>query len=482
MIKNLSELKDMNINKHINTYVAAFVTYLLLTRIVLYVYVTGDLFNTIISSIFACIGLLLAAIKVLKDYRFFKSKYMVLLFIFIIISAISSVLNIEYGYTSNLKMIIWMIIQFVVLFSVVNYSKEDFKDAILKMATTIIVVMFVCCLISLIQFLFNIHYTVDLPDYPRHQGFYDGRLFGIFDDPNFASVASISSIAFSFIISLSVKKNYHKYFHYFNILIQISYILLSNSRTGFVLLFICIILFGYYNAKYTKKGMKIMRFILIVTFSSLLIFILRESYAYLPNYIHITQNIKQKDMTYNTQEKTHISEDQSEDKFSNQDTKSNSDYNEINKNYLEREDEQYDLSNNRFDIWINAIKITKGHEIFGLSPRNMMCFAKTIDPNGYTAQTGYETHNGFLSIYVGTGIVGSFFMLLFILLCAIQITKDLFSKNIEAIYIGLLMIVCGFTFSTVMLQDVFFMNTATTIIFWRTLGLTIFIKEVDCEK
>ena len=516
--RNIHYFKNLNINKIINYYISFFVGYLLLTRVVIFMHITGDIFNTFISSVFAIIGVILALYKIVKDFKFFQNKFIIALAIFFIIACISTILNIEYGLFSNLKMLIWVFIHFFLLFSLTNYSKDEYKNAFYTLGFVIVFIMFICSFISILQFFFNITFTINLPDYPRVQGFYNGRLFGVFDDPNYASIASISSLAFSLLFAKNTVNKKNKIFFIFNMFIQVSYIILSNSRTGLVGLIICSIIFAYYKSSQliiNKKNKLIRRIVsFFMTFFILFtgLFCLREFYAYCPNILHKEEVVVEnnavddsKNTIDNTSEESkeqntnqtiedntleEIDVQESKEQNTNQSIENNAleekdiqeskDQNtnqSIENNALKREDIVADFSNNRFDIWHGALEVSKDKRVFGVSPRNLIPYAKANFPYSYTAQTGYETHNGYLSVFVSTGYLGTISLAFFILLCISDLIKKINKKMISQHNIVYYMIIGTMAFSTIMLQDVFFMNTATTVIFWRVLGLNTFGKN-----
>ena len=506
-LKNISYFKNLNINKIINYYVSVFASYLLLTRIVFFMHITGDMFNKIISTILAIAGFIFVLYKIIKDFKYFQDKFIISLFILFIAACISTILNIKYGLFSNLKMLVWVFIHFFLLFSLTNYSKDDYQHAFYTIGIPILSIMFICCFISLLQFFMDITYTINLADYPRVQGFYGGRLFGVFDDPNYASIASISAAAFSLFFAKSASSKKNKIFFYFNIIIQVSYVILSNSRTGFIGLIICSIVYAYYKTSQLsvdRKNHLIKKCVVFfMTFSTFVVCLLclREFYAYCPNIIHKEDNVVEKNADNNSVNVSDVDVEDSKESNTDDDIKQENNSAQENNieqgnnpgkensigqnnsidqgNILERKDVEADFSNNRFDIWRGALEVSRDKRVFGVSPRNLIPYAKGNFPYSYTAQTGYETHNGYLSVFVSTGYFGTIPLILFISFCILdlikKINKNCFSLQSTVCY----MIIATMAFSTIMLQDVFFMNTATTVIFWRILGLNIYGKELE---
>ena len=474
----LKKCRNININRVINYYVALFVGYLLLSRVVFFIQVTGNDFNKVLSTLFAIIGVILTVLKIIKDYKFYINKFTITIFFFFVISFISSMLNIEYGLFSNLKMLIWLTIQFFLLFTLVNYSEDECNHALYTLGIVLISIMFVCSLVSIVQFFLNITYTVNLSDYPRIQGFSNGRLFGVFDDPNYSSIASISSLAFSLLFVNRTENKKLKFFLCFNMFVQVSYVILTNSRTGFIGLLICGIIYSYYKAVQLKTNSKnsILKksAVFVIVFFTVVVglFCIKDFYRIYPNFKN------QEEVAIDYIEPTI---------FENVDTITSTEANNtpekveenINDNSLERTDTEGDFSNNRFDIWRSALEVSKDKRLFGVSPRNLLSYAQVNYPYSYTAQTGYETHNGYLSVFVCTGYLGTITIVVFMSMCILNLINVLAKGELSIKKISYYMIIGTMSFSIIMLQDVFFMNTVTTIIFWRVLGLNIFERRWD---
>lgn len=482
----MKKIEFININRLSNAYICVFIFYLLLTRITTYTFITGDKVNSLFSTIFAALGCIIILFKSINCAQVFKNKFTIVLLAFIIVSIISSIINFNYGYVDNFKMIIWMGIQYLVLFTLSNSKKTEINNLLFKLGFVVIFFMMICSTISIIQYIFNINYQIVLPDYPRYQGFFDGRLYGIFDDPNYASLAAISAMAFSLLYILVGKSKIFILTNSINVFLQITFVLLSNSRTGLICLIICIFLFAYYiaNKKYSEKRASIYKsifiFILIFIIASVGLFSIRKIYSYIPDIVHWDNTISEiTDKDNNLDKKTANNIEKSEQNNQNSDSEESA---VIPKESLERSDVGADISNNRFDIWKSAIEITKNNRIFGLSPRNLLNFARINYPYSYTAQTGYETHNGYLSIFIGTGYIGTIIMITFIVLCLNNMIKKGIITKQTPIIMCLLMIITSYAFAALTLQDLFFMNTATSAIFWVCLGLLIFQNGKAYEK
>lgn len=476
MVKTIHNVDNKTLEKINMCFVQLFIGYLLLSRVVIVEFLVGDRVNTLIATAFAMAGIVLLIVRIMKKGTLLIDKYVIVLLSFIVVTIISSLLNYQYGIFGNVKMIIWLIIQYIFLFGL-SKDENTYRELMYKkIGKVVVLIMGTTAFVSIVQFLFEINYKIVLQDYPRKQGFVDGRLYGVFDDPNFASLAAIAALAFSFYFFTKNKKKSFRFFNILNIVLQFIFIILSNSRTGMVALFLCTFIIAFYYAENIRKKEKWIKG--LVVFSGLVILqsgvIIggRISLNYLPNLIHAKDEVALSDESKLTEvEKDEgVKSEQKIDKEiqSQIETPSSS---EKTHSYLERNDIATDYSNSRFDIWRGALYVSKEHRILGLSPRNILSYAKVNFPNDYTAQTGYETHNGYLSLLVCGGFLSVLIMIWFIISCIVVIFKSRF-KGIQDL--TSFMIIASFAFGALTLQDIFYNNNFTTVLFWIILGMYIY--------
>lgn len=455
--------REVKSTKIVNAYVFFFITYLLLTRFPTFMSIIGEMLNKIISGVFIFGGLLLCIERIIENRIQLKNKYVICLGIWWIITAISTVLNMKYGYIDNVKMLIWMLIQIFICFSFEEYKKNEFTFAINSISASIISLMTLGSIISIVQFLLGVTYQVQIGNSYRWQGFYNQRLYGVFEDPNYAALLAIVALSLSVYYILKTKKRWIKGTNIISIVCNTLYIILSNSRTGIICLLICAVIIGYYKGlkKYRstdKLAKAIGTFVVSCLLMLAILFTAEKTLGYLPNAIG---NIA-------SSEKTEIA----------QDNENENEIGEDNTNVLERNDYEQDFSNNRLDIWKASAKLANDKYMFGLSPRNISTYANANEPNGYIALTGYETHCGFLSVYVCTGVMGTIIIGLFLILCFKRVINMFMHEKINIFHIVMLMILASYFIFTITLQNVFYMNNASTVIFWRLLGMFVFSENI----
>lgn len=438
-------------------YIIAFITYLMLARIVPFVNLISRDVNTFIFSSFAVAGAMILCVEFLMTAFVFKCRENLILLSFLIVCIVSSVCNIKYGIVNNIKTIVWTAIQFFVLFSVANIK----NDSEIKKVINIIIkissaIWCVAVVTSIVQFFFHVGYISQFSDYSRRQGFVDARLFGIFTDPNFAAITSLLIITFCcYLLKESTNKTIRIYYC-INIAFQVIYVVLSGSRTGMIegaLLAFMLMFFESRNRGYERgeNRVNIKAFIkgLIAIGVSLALIITIQSV--MVKLAQADKDVKDENLIVNSEDE------------------------EIT---LKREDiTEENISNGRFEIWRDALKISADNRLLGLSPRNLVPYAKANYPDSIIAVKGYETHNGYLAVLVGTGITGTLVMLLFVTYMVYnlalyfkQIKKRVINQEI-ILLISVLFIIAASAF---LLLDIFFVNTYGAAVFWLFAGYLLY--------
>lgn len=449
-----------NINLIQRKYIIAFVTYLMLSRSVLFVNIISQGFNSILYAIFAIAGAFLVVGTVVIQNKDIINKWTLLLLIFCAVCGISCVLNFRYGIVNNVKTMVWLSIQFFVLFIVGYATKEEWaKKFLCQIGKISSAIWFVGVMISLVQFLFQVKYTAPFSEFRRRQGFVDSRLFGIFSDPNYAAVTSLVIIVFCYFLYKGAKRPIIKKYYLTNIIVQILYIILSGSRTALiegVLLAFFLAYFEERNKRYLQGESRVKRKALCRGVIGALL-----SVALIVTIPFPMKGIAKVGVSL----RRLVLQDSEMDK-------------EID---LDREDVSLEnVSNNRTDIWASALNVSKESRIFGLSPRNMISYARENYPDSFIAETGYETHNGYLAVFVGVGVIGFGVMVtfaIFLVQAIIKYVKRMQKNKYDDEVLLTFAIIALIAISTMMLQDIFFVNTYSAAIFWLFLGCLLNLLE-----
>ena len=104
-------------------YIFLFMLYGFVARIIpLYMNIDEQI-NSLVFVFFAGSGCLLVFLDLIRDQHLSKGKYCWVLYAFIAVMILSSLINIQYGYSDNIKTIIWTGIQVALYYSA--YTRVD---------------------------------------------------------------------------------------------------------------------------------------------------------------------------------------------------------------------------------------------------------------------------------------------------------------------------------------------------------------------
>ena len=168
---------------------------------------------------------------------------------------ISTVLNMSFGYMSNLKTIVWTGIQFVLFYSL--YQRIDKEKAMRYLGVLwkiISIIWIVPVLYSIFQFLMLDSYYTLIWGKKIKQGLVENRLFGIFSDPNYAAIVSLLLIIGMIFLICRTEKKWKKAIYIIYSAILFVYIVLSGSRTAEVGLIMTVVVYTYALSRKTRKG------------------------------------------------------------------------------------------------------------------------------------------------------------------------------------------------------------------------------------
>ena len=216
--------------------------------------------NTAVFSLVAIFGAFVIELDFFSDKILFTSRDKIWLILFLIVIFLSSILNYKYGILGNIRNLVWTAISFFVLYPTnIKKTYENVIKDLKLLSNTLIAVWGVAVGYSLYMFLIQIGYYVYIfPDSFSRQGFIENRLFGIFEDPNYAAMTSIIVIMFSIwnLLKFCKNKKSLKILYILNIILQFSYVSLSGSRTAHLVLCGGVFIFSFFYFKKRYLNLK----------------------------------------------------------------------------------------------------------------------------------------------------------------------------------------------------------------------------------
>ena len=400
--------------------------------------------------------------------RFIQMKYIGLLFAFILSYGISMLLNIKYGFMDPLQAMVWMALQYFVLFlrdpdQTQKKSAKEFRI----LSWIFMLYTLLCSMLSFVMLLFG--YSVK--NFDRNPvklaGLIWGRLWGVYTDPNYAAVLAIIAIFIGIYLVKCYKSVFVKILCGINAAFQIMYIAFSDSRTGLVCLCIGGAFYTYARfLKMPKLKVKKLAGQAISVIAAICIFCVM---------FVIPKGIKS---GYNkiielaaTVQNPGVGDTEDENPKPN------------DKEIGREQDIESDVSNRRFDLWKSGIEIFTKKPIFGVSMFNAVPFAQEQLPSTYLVNNDSgvfdSLHNTFLNVLIGQGVVGFTIMMIFAVLSSIFLLKGLFKMNSQTEYteivkiITLLSILVTIVVSMFFVGDVFYLNSGASFLFWSILGMML---------
>ena len=317
----------------------------------------------------------------------------------------------------------------------------------------------IACAGSLVQFFLNISYrTTYASDRGAvRQGIMDGRLFGLFSDPNFAAFTSLLLLFGLWHIIREEKKKAGTFrlpiqiFAWFSIALNVCYIIMSNSRTvylsvvGTILFYVLLVSYKKGQEKDEPTAAVIRRLAVRAVITLAVVAV---------SYVILLLSLRGVAEWISPDRNTAV---------------------EMVRDDVNGEN----ISNNRFTIWKAYLELYVEKPLFGFSTRGALPYALT-KPDSYLAKTQYVTHNSYLSLLVETGAVGFCIMAAFMILVIIRSCKRIHDKKpVGGIYILFSSWLVSILIFCLCFHDIFFTMNLETMLFLSSIGFLWQKQSVD---
>ncbi len=447
----------------------------------------------LMNDIFNFVVVFFAGIVFLWDFIFhknvIKTKNTVILSVIFLLTLLISIIKFKYGFIDNIKAAANMFIQFFVLYSTgKKMTKDRIKFEIKVIGLALSVFWMIAALISNIMYFLDITYTQTNYIWgdakPIQQGFVhedDGavimRLWGVFVDPNFAASISIIVVCLCVFLIIAFRSKIAKILSVLNIATQVVYIILSGSRMAMLTCLLLAAVAGWYfgwgicekikQKLFDKKVIKEVFSIVLAGVCAASFFVgytvIKAALPYARQGVVLIESATQKSEpkvgkigTLNA--KINIIEASSEVVTNGVQS-------------LDRGDVavKSDISNGRFDMWLEGIEVFKTSPLLGVGPRTYSAIAKEINPK--MSITHRSIHNSYLELLMGNGIVGFGLMLAFFVLFAIEMLKFRRKKSEENLEMGVLtLIVLSAMAGGMFISSLFYYLSGISIIVFTMMG------------
>lgn len=472
-------------------------------------------------------GGLVLLLRLIHWKEYWKSKNFFLLIAFCVSYLVSIVVNIRYGWYTNIRTLIWCAFLF---FLVYCYKAEDSVEANQKQFKILTVYYLIAnAVLSILSFAFmitgynEIFYEEVGPIY--YIGFHWGRLYGVYWDANIGAVMSCVSIILAAGYSLSNRTIAVRVLLILDAILQIFYIAFSDSRTGKLCLcvattvYIFLVMRKKQNLQTEKQAAeesiatKNTRTVTIAILYALVglavAFAIPSGIKKGYNAISSVSNVKENESATEalpngsetaqvaldgaqTDESTPYVEEQSGD--ATKGTEGNTEPVEQAQAEQIKEPqglgraEEYsdDITNRRSDIWKSALEIFKTRPIIGITHNNVLSYVEENLPDSYLINNDHmkfeSMHNIFFDVLVGQGIIGLVIYLAMAVTFFIAIVKNW--KSIVAargvIGISCFVILIAMVTSSFVMTEIVYVNSPMATVFW--MAMSCLMQTADQTK
>lgn len=429
--------------------------------------------HTKVVSVFLMTAVATAGISLiyrLLNYKhFIHNKVFWLSMAFLVSYLITFALNIQYANVNGLKTLVFFGMVFCLLLATDDRKRLDDRKGEMRIVFSVFsVYMFLASLASLAMMAFGYGEIVKRNNVSIISGFVWGRLWGVFIDPNYASVLAAMAIIISLYALWKFKKPLGRVVHILNIVIQMLYISFSDSRTGLVVAIAASLIFSFcyfltrdFHVKKTlaKNALCVLLAILVGAMGFLSIKVINKSYNAVIS--SISENAPDEEA------------EDAMDKFK-----------------LGREsDTEQDFSNRRFDLWESAIETVKLKPVFGVLYDNLVDFVQDNLPETYLVNNDHGVfnnyHNIFFNVLVGQGIIGVLLLFALIICAGLKLLKALYSAfktQHYALCVLMFTLLVSILLSSLFVTDIFYTTSPNMMMFWYLLGIMLAVKTKEGEK
>lgn len=441
-----------------------------------------DVFSLVCKSIVLIWGLFILVHNFFIEKIAFKIRYKYLLWSFLILMIITSIVHMSIWFIPNLVITYFTAICFFVFYGM--YKEKNHED--LEKEMVFILKFFVnFSLIFGVLSLISLFFGQDSSFFGYYLGIFKNRLIGVYTNSNILAFSMIEGIVSCDILSDLYIKNKFKsdklpsWKLIVCPIVNCLCLFLSDSNASFVFLIIYWTIRVFCNLFFKcqfQYTIKLFRSILITLGFCLLMmsvsFALRDCCQNFINTV-ITDVYKLENSSNFKDPEENIKENTKNNvKNDSVPSENNSDF------HIGRE--HYEVSSGRITLFKQGLKIFKNHPWIGIGRANLKTYGKKYIKGGLIHP---DLHNGYLTILVSCGIIGFLIFAVFSFLVSLDIVKYLFvclGQNNFGVFCKLfsaLVAYCGYClFEKAILFDMTFMVG----FFWSILGYTIsYIHSVE---
>ena len=435
-----------------------------------------------IKSYLGIIGAVLLVLDALTNRGLWRPFGCWILYAIVVAGAVSSYFMRRYGLRDNVYFICWFLVQIGLVYSIASrMGLPSFRRYLKWFLSILTAVWTVACLISLFQYLCGIGYVYradEISNNPElvRQGFYAGRLFGVFRNIDYAAYICLFLCAGCVFLFRDSRHIITKILSVLCFLVMITYVVVSGSRSARIAFLVYVFVYVLLSMIISRKKNRT-RVILVILVPILVTAVFTIGYkgskvlwekapAWFDALTHYSSE-DDSDMDSAKETDTGIGKEKSILYVAPRKSITNTNKNKKNDTSLDRDDLEGDKSNARFKIWKDYLSMWKDYGLFGLSFSNYNDYISETHPDLFIvryfqekyAQSDksdlvYESHNNYLYVFVVTGLVGGALFLVFLFVYLIRAILFLVRKIPDELFL------VGLAISGMCMVDAMFMNGA----------------------
>ncbi len=441
-----------------------------------------DIVSLILKSIVLIWGLFILVHNFFIEKLAFKVKYNYLLWSFLMLMIITSVVHMSVWFIPNLAITYYTAVCFFIFYGMYTERiRENLEKEMSFILKFFVYFGLVFGTLSLCVLLFK--REIQIGGY--YLGIFRNRLIGVYTNSNILAFSMIEAIISCDIINdFYIRRKFklakiNKWILLLTVIVSFMCLFLSDSNASFVFIIIYSTIRVFCNLFFKNNsayGIKLLRSIL-VTFGFCVLamstsFGLRDRCQKLISTIMIDiykqedafkRKFESKATLGDLIDKKGLSKEKNEDASKNESA--------ITDFHIGRQ--HYEVSSGRITLFKQGIEVFKHNPWIGIGRANLGLYSKKYLPGGLIHP---DLHNGYLTILVSCGLVGFLIFGVFSFLVALDICKHLFlyvDKGYFTVFCKLFSVLvayCGYClFEKAILFDMTFMVG----FFWSILGYTV---------
>ena len=458
----------------------------------------GKSFITPVMWLSFALGGILLLYRLVYIKRYIKMTAIIPLFALLISIVISTLANYRYSFKGNVVIFIYWALFFLVLYAIDDERGTDVvKKDVLYVCVLYTIYISLSVLTSLIMMKKGVSEKIVVPDtgYEYYKGFAIGRLWGSFINPNTGAISAAITIVLLIYFFGRYKNVGLRIVLIFDMLLQLLYIALSDSRSGAVCMGVVLAFYTFFSVIFRenadKKAVsKKLSYTLIAVLLSLTLgfagfYVSRKTKDVYNNAVavivrHNEEKIRKQTMQELLEQGLSMEEIEAEIEEKIEDERESA--LTIDRGY----DLSSDVSNRRLDAWKSAVEVFVSSPkvlIIGASFRGFTQYALENMPETYLVNNTYghftTLDNEIFNVMDAQGLVGLIALAVLLIALFIGLFKYIFRVRSEdrAFVTVLIAIVFGFATSAMFCSVMFYHFSHNAVLFWVALGGLMYVVK-----